>query len=107
MPTNIDLVRDLVSSAKVTSKPSGVGGGRRHPMYAPMVQLVLNKAPDAVAFGPVTGTDNRRDAERIRTGCHSYITDHPEMLPEGKQMRFSVREDVDGYWLTGWVEDAA
>jgi hypothetical protein len=102
-------LRDLVSNAKIVEVPRTTGGRGRPPMYEPLIQLVLDKQPAAVEFGPFEGENRRRDAERVRTGCHSYVTDHPELTPEGKAIRFSVKRSTDGttYSLFGWVEDKA
>ena len=106
MSNGIDLVRDLVTTAQVIDAPHTVSGKGRPPMYHPMIEMVLDKAPQAVVFGPFTGDTKRADCERVRTGCHSYVTDHPELLPEGKTMRFSVRAQADGsYALTAWLDE--
>jgi hypothetical protein len=103
--TTPNQVAHLVTTAETRSEPPRAAGGRgRPPLYKPMTDLVVNKHPEVVVFGPLPGETGKSEAERIRTGCQSYTTDHPEELPEGYRMAFSIRGDGDEYRIYAWLE---
>lgn len=107
MGTTPKLIKELIDTAVIEPTPPLVVSGKgRPPLYAPMVAHILSAAPEVVVYGPFEGVAGRIVAERIRTGCYSYAHDHPEVLPPGKVLRLSVRQERGMHRLFAWVEDA-
>lgn len=107
MGTTPELIRNLIAESKnIETKPEITTGRGRPPLYAPMVQYIIDQHPQTVVFGPFQGVEGRIQAERVRTGCYSYAHDHPDMVPGGKVVRFSVRNDNGEHTMLGWLDNA-
>lgn len=105
--TTPDQVRDLIATAGKAEPPARVGSGRgRIPLYKPMIDHVVANEGVAVVFGPFDLTmEGKATAERIRTGCYSYATDHPEEIPEGRTIHFSLRNEGDELRLYAYLTE--
>jgi hypothetical protein len=102
MPTSSEVIAELLATAVVADNPPPNSGGRKTPLYQPMVQRVVDSRPKTVVFGPIKG---KTDAERIRTGAASYVHDHPELIPAGWHIRFAVRASDEGdHRVFSWLE---
>jgi hypothetical protein len=98
-------VTDLIARSQTAPAPDRGGVPGRVPLYKPMVDHVLSLPKgEAAVFGPFPLTEEgKASAERIRTGCYSYCTDHPDRLPPGVSTKWSVRNEGDEYRLYGWT----
>lgn len=104
MATSADFISQLVMTRKVTAEPPRKPNRGRTPIYKPLIEAVVKGYPNTSVFGPFTGDDRTKAADRVRAGAQSYAYEHPEMLPEGMSLRLAVRDEDGRITLFGWLE---
>ena len=107
--TSPTTIQNLLDTAQVLDIPPPSTARGRKPLYAPLVDKVIEADGKVVVFGPFEGPLGNSDAERIRSGCATYVKAHPDQIPDGRRVVFSVRrpDDDESYLIRAWLETDA